>query len=186
MCPGWEPPPTSQPPHCISHRGLSQGSGWLSSSSLAQGLILFVGHIPSAEVATLLATKGPGCSPIHPSIQLSTYPASIHPSTHRAHSPIHGFVCKSIYPGMFITQPSDNYSAFLSEHLFISTHQPSIQPSICTYSYLSLSLSIHYSSMQPPHPSAHLSIHFRICFLKPLHMLCPNKAHVLTDHVRHL
>jgi hypothetical protein len=33
-------------------------SGWFSSSNLAQALILFVGTIPSAEVAELLAAQG--------------------------------------------------------------------------------------------------------------------------------
>lgn len=54
-------------------------SGWLSSSSLARGLILFAGHIPSAEVVALLAAKGRECPATHPVIQLGTYPAS---STH--------------------------------------------------------------------------------------------------------
>lgn len=112
----------SASPHIYTEACL-RVAGCLSSSSLAQGLLLFVGHVPSTEVATLLATEGSGYSLTHPSIHQSTNPASIHPSIQQSTYPA------SIHPSTKFINP---YTC-LGINLFIYT--------CISYSHLLISLS---------------------------------------------
>lgn len=131
----------SASPHIRSpHRACLRVAGWLSSFSLAQGLLLFVGHVPSTEVATLLAIEGSGCPPTHPSTQQSTYPASVYPSTKF----IHPYTCLGINLFMYTCISYSHPPISLSIHP--SSHHPPIPLSFCTYGY---------SCLHPPtyHPS---------------------------------
>lgn len=173
----------SASPHIRSpHSGLSRGSWLALQLQPASESLSFVGHVPSTEVATLLAIDGSGCPPTHPSIQQSTYPASIHPPSSFFHICVWVLIYLSTHAYHTASQPSVCLSAHTSIHP--SSHHPSNCHFVCIAVHLSVHPSVIYPSADHPesslHPSAHLSVHCPPCFPRPLPLLGPDKAHVLT------